>query len=139
MGNAGSFRPGPDPRRSGGRTKGSRNKATVARNEAEDKAEKELREQIDKDTTLPLQFMLRKMRNPQETAGDRFAAARAAAPYCHPQLTAIAHRHLDAAGNPIAPTVSVSIVKAPAAAPRRTHEGAKDDDVPQRLIGKRKP
>jgi hypothetical protein len=35
---------------------------------------------------MPLDHLLRVMRSPGENASVRFAAAKAAAPYCHPQL-----------------------------------------------------
>jgi hypothetical protein len=40
----------------------------------------------------------------------RDAMAKAAAPYRHPQLQAVAHKHLDAQGNAIAPVISVTIL-----------------------------
>ena len=38
--------------------------------------------------------------------------AKAAAPYRHPQLAAVAHRHTNADGSPIVPTVNLTIVQA---------------------------
>ena len=51
--------------------------------------------------------MLRVMRDIGQDFGMRAAMARAAAPYCHPQLQAIAHKLVDASGNPIAPVVNL--------------------------------
>ena len=43
-------------------------------------------------TEMPLDFLLRTMRSPETVPVDRMAAARAAAPYCHAQLQAVAHQ-----------------------------------------------
>ena len=40
--------------------------------------------------------------DPGSSPADQFAAAKAAAPFCHPQLQAVAHKHSDASGRPIA-------------------------------------
>jgi hypothetical protein len=48
----------------------------------------------------------------------RDAMAKAAAPYIHPTLAAVAHRHLDADGKPIAPTVIVRIMQPPEPKPQ---------------------
>jgi len=53
--------------------------------------------------SLPLDYMLRVMRDPATEPHRRDAMAKAAAPYVHPQLQAVAPRHLDAKGHPIAP------------------------------------
>jgi len=74
----------------------------------------------DKELT-PLDFMLRTLRSREFTYEQRFAASRAAAPYMHPQLQAIAHRHLDAAGNPLAPVISVTVRKAEPVPAALTH------------------
>jgi hypothetical protein len=50
--------------------------------------------------------------------------AKAAAPYRHPQLAAVAHRHMNADGSPIVPTVNLTIMQA-----RRTRGGADADAV----------
>ena len=39
----------------------------------------------------PLEFLLRKMRDTTAALADRFQVAKAAAPFCHPQLQAVAH------------------------------------------------
>jgi hypothetical protein len=62
--------------KSGGRKKGMRNKATLLR-------ERELAAGGE----LPLDHMLRVMRDPTKEDSLRFAAAKAAAPYCHPHLS----------------------------------------------------
>ena len=77
----------------------------------------------------PIQYMLRIMNDPSVEPARRDSMARAAAPYRHAQLQAIAHRHLDSKGNPIAPVVSVTVVKAPPAAPRLTVEGPRDGET----------
>ena len=40
---------------------------------------------------MPLDFMLRRMRDTTAAPADQFQAAKAAAPFCHPQLQAVAH------------------------------------------------
>lgn len=64
----------------GGRKKGSRNKATAAR-EAE----------IAKSGLTPLQYMLKVMRDQKAPRELRLEAASKAAPYVHPKLAQIAH------------------------------------------------
>jgi hypothetical protein len=84
---------------------------------------------------MPLDFLLRRMRDPAFSPTERFLAARAAAPFCHPALQAVAHRHLDASGRPLAPKVTVTVHRAPPEAPRLGHDGPKGgDDAKQ--IGK---
>ena len=109
MGNSTSFKPGFDPRRNlkGGR--GGPKKYTIEQRREADEREKALQAQIDADKTTPLEFMLRTMKNPDLDRHERFQAAARAAPYMHPQLQAVAHKHMDAAGNPIAPVVTVTI------------------------------
>ena len=50
---------------------------------------------------MPLDYMLRIMRDPDLDPARRDVMARSAAPMCHPQLQAIAHKHLDVYGKPI--------------------------------------
>ena len=70
-------------------------------------------EAIDSDE-MPLEFMLKNMRDPANDLQFRAQMAARAAPFCHPQLQAIAHKHLDTDGNAIAPVVNVlAIVSAP--------------------------
>ena len=114
----------------GGRKKGSLNKATIAKRLAEAEAalarQKEL-EASGQATEMPLDYMLRVMRDPVEDKATRGMMARAAAPYCHAQLQAVAHKLVDAQGNPLAPVVnlSVSSPKLEDKTPRLTHDGAK--------------
>src|SRR6516165_5994636 len=58
---------------------------------------------------LPLDYMIRVMRDPTTEPHRRDAMAKAAAPYLHPQLAAIHHRHTNADGTPIAPTINLTI------------------------------
>jgi len=67
-------------RKTGGRKKGSQNKATLRR-------EKE----IAKGGDTPLEYMLKVMRNPKAKPERRDEAAKAAAPYVHPKLAAVQH------------------------------------------------
>lgn len=104
MGIKGGARPG------AGRKKGSKNKATKKRTEV---AAKALKAGI-----TPLDFMLNVMRAPIPAdvepgvkvamIGQRFEAAKAAAPYVHPRLTAVEHTGKD--GEPIDMTWTVKIV-----------------------------
>ena len=130
----GQFKKGFDPRRSPGGKPGRR-KSTDEYYAKEAAAEQErLKQSAEYESTLsPLDFMLRRMRNTEMSEPERFAAARSAAQYMHPQLQAIAHQHVDASGNPIAPTVTVSIVRAAPAEtkPRLTLTGPKDGEKVQ--------
>ena len=87
-------------------------------------------EAIDSDE-MPLEFMLKNMRDPANDLQFRAQMAARAAPFCHPQLQAIAHKHLDTDGNAIAPVVNVRIMEAPPEAPRLTIEGPKDGESVQ--------
>jgi hypothetical protein len=55
---------------------------------------------------MPLDYMIRVMRDPTTEPHRRDAMAKAAAPYLHPQLAAIHHRHANADGTPISPTIN---------------------------------
>jgi hypothetical protein len=79
---------------------------------------------------MPLDHMLRVMRDPTTEPHRRDAMAKAAAPYCHPQMQAIAHKHMNADGTPIAPTINLTITSAAEAAkmPKLTSSGPKCDD-----------
>jgi hypothetical protein len=117
-----------------GRKPGSKNRETLIREHAQAQAdaaalEGQLNEIESKET--PLEFMLRAMRSTALSYEQRFAASRAAAPYYHPQLQAIAHKHMDLDGNPIAPVINVQVMQAPPEAPRLTHEGPKQGDKVQ--------
>jgi hypothetical protein len=62
---------------------------------------------------LPIDLMLRIMRDPTQDMHTRLAAARAAAPYCHPQLAAVQHRLVGPDGNAIGPQVVHNYLEAP--------------------------
>jgi hypothetical protein len=66
-------------RKTGGRTKGTPNKATAAK-----------AEEIAASGLTPLDYMLTVMRNPRTDTARRDDMAKAAAPYVHPRLAAIA-------------------------------------------------
>ena len=51
--------------------------------------------------------------------------------YVHPTLAAVAHRHTNADGTPIAPTVIVTIMQPPEPKPQLTLAGPKSDDTVQ--------
>jgi hypothetical protein len=114
-----------------GRKRGTKNVATLEKEllQAESRMQQmEERNIASQSDEMPLDFLLRRMRNPAFSPTERFLAARAAAPYCHAQLQAHAHKHLDAAGKPVAPIVTVSIQRAPPEAPRLGHDGPKGGD-----------
>lgn len=67
-------------RKTGGRKKGSQNKATLRR-------EKEIAKAGD----TPLDYMLKVMRNSKAHPQRRDEMAKAAAPYVHPKLAAVQH------------------------------------------------
>ena len=130
----GPFKKGFDPRRNPGGKRGVR-KSTVAYHQAQAKEaeERRQREEEFERNLSPLDFMLRRMRDTGMSEPERFAAARSAAQYMHPQLQAIAHKHVDASGNPIAPVITVTVERpAPAApTPRLTHQGPSKGDKVQ--------
>lgn len=68
-------------KKTGGRKKGTPNKAT-ARRERE----------IAKSGPTPLEYMLEVMRNPKADNARRDDMAKAAAPYVHPKLSSMQHR-----------------------------------------------
>ena len=71
----------------GGRKKGSKNKASVAKEHAAKKgANKSL---------TPLQHMLKLMRDPKQPKEVRMEMAKAAAPYVHPRLRSTELRNSD--------------------------------------------
>jgi hypothetical protein len=128
MAGDGRFQKGFDPRRNmHGGPSGVKYRNTVERNLEAAKIDKEIEEKISNDKTMPLDYMLRRMRDPRMNEAERFAAAARAAPYCHAQLQAIAHRHLDASGKPVAPVVTVSIQRVPPEAPRLRGPKGGDD------------
>ena len=73
-----------------GRKKGTPNKKTLERMAREDAAK--LLEAKALENDLPLDYMLRVMRDPAVEPHRRDAAAKAAAPYVHPTLAAVAHK-----------------------------------------------
>jgi hypothetical protein len=112
-----------------GRKKGTPNRKMLERMAREDAAK--LLEAKALENDLPLDHMLRVMRDPTVEPHRRDAAAKTAAPYVHPTLAAVAHRHVNADGTPIAPTVTVTIVATPAPKPQLTSVGPKGDDTVQ--------
>jgi hypothetical protein len=82
-----------------GRKKGTLNKKTIQRIAREDAAKLLEAKLLAND--LPIDLMLRIMRDPTQDMHTRLAAARAAAPYCHPQLAAVQHRLVGPDGNAI--------------------------------------
>ena len=131
----GQFKKGFDPRRHVGGKPTGPHKATIERNqqEAREARERQEREEEFERSLSPLDYMLRRMRDTGMSEPERFAAARSAAQYMHPQLQAIAHQHLDNAGNPVAPTVTVTIQRAAPKPelPKLTHIGPKKTDSVQ--------
>ena len=112
-------------RKTGGRKKGTPNKSTsVLAAQAEAVVAVAGGEE-------PIQYMLRIMNDPTVEHSRRDAMAKASAPYRHPQLQAVAHKHLNADGSPIAPTVVVTIMRPPAPKPQLTSVGPKSDDTVQ--------
>ena len=117
-------------RKTGGRKRGTPNKRTsvlAAKAEASgDGAPGE----------MPLDYMLRVMNDPATEPHRRDAMAKAAAPYLHPQLAAIHHRHTNVDGTPTRPVINLTISSpatevSEASTPKLTHEGAKDGDTVQ--------
>ena len=110
-------------KKTGGRRKGTPNRRTA-----------EMRAEMAVSGEMPLDYMIRVMRDPTTEPHRRDAMAKAAAPYLHPQLAAIHHRHANADGTPIAPVIHLTIAPAPvseAPKPKLTHEGAKDTETLQ--------
>ena len=96
----GGFRPG------GGRPPGSKNKAKIAEEAAALAVRDQLRKQVEAARSAgqePVDYLLEVMRNPNEDKYMRLAAAKAAAPYRHPQLAAVQVQHLGADGQPVGP------------------------------------
>ena len=113
-------------KKTGGRKKGTPNKATTAAS---------IRAEIAVSGEVPLDYMLRVMRDETAEPHRRDAMAKAAAPYLHPQLAAIHHRHTNADGTPIAPTINLTINPPPpvseASKAKLTHQGPKDTETVQ--------
>ena len=104
-------------KKTGGRRKGTPNRRTA-----------EMRAEMAASGEMPLAYMMRIMRDPSTEPHRRDAMAKAAAPYVHPTLAAVAHRHVNADGTPIAPTVTVTIMQPPEPKPQLTSVGPKSDD-----------
>ncbi|WP_152045490.1 hypothetical protein [Aureimonas psammosilenae] len=81
-------------KKTGGRTKGTPNKATAKRER-----------EIARGGTTPLEYMLKVMRNPRAEGERRDRMAVAAAPYVHPKLSTMQHSGPN--GGPI-PTVDLT-------------------------------
>jgi hypothetical protein len=116
----------PGRAKTGGRVKGTPNKATIAARLAEAEAALKRHEGLQA-TEMPLDLMLRYMRDPAEDKHVRMAMAKAAAPYCHAQLQAVAHKLMNPDGTPIAPTVNLTIMQPPEPRLRLSALGPKDD------------
>ena len=61
---------------------------------------------------MPLEYMLKVMRDPREPAARRDEMAKAAAPYLHPKMQATAPSIDD--GSPVRPVINLTISRAPA-------------------------
>ena len=107
-------------KKTGGRRKGTPNRRIA-----------EMRAEMAASGEMPLAYMMRIMRDPTTEPHRRDAMAKAAAPYVHPTLAAVAHRHLDAKGHPIAPVVTVTVMRAPPETPRLTVKGPEDGETVQ--------
>jgi hypothetical protein len=106
--------------RRGGRKKGTPNKATTAA---------AIQAEIAASGELPLDFMLRVMRDETAEPARRAAMAKAAAPYVHARLAAVAHRHTNADGSPFGPTIINQYIeqrRPEAPAPAETGSGVSD-------------
>jgi hypothetical protein len=90
--------------KTGGRTKETPNRKTVEKRLAEEQARK-----ISSDLE-PLDYMLEVMRDPTADRARRDMMAKAAAPYRHPQLAAVAHRHASPDGCPIVPRATITVI-----------------------------
>jgi hypothetical protein len=92
---------------------------------------KEIENSLESDEK-PLDHLLRLMRDRREPGSVRFAAAKAAAPYCHPQLQAIAHKLLGQNGEPVVPVVNLTVMQLPdLTKPKLTARGPDDKDTVQ--------
>src|SRR5271169_5450916 len=84
-----------------GRPKGSRNKKTRA-----------LLEAAEAGGEMPLDFLLRLMRDPHTSTARRLEAAKAAAPFLHPRLNSIDHKVTGEAGA-ATPAIQVTFARPP--------------------------
>jgi hypothetical protein len=87
-------------KKTGGRRKGTPNKATSAA---------AIRAEIAGSGEAPLDYMLRVMRDEAAEPARRDAMAKAAAAYLHPTLSAVAVKQLNPDGSPLAPVVNITI------------------------------
>jgi hypothetical protein len=77
----------------------------------------------------PLDYMLQVMRDCTASEARRDMMAKAAAPYRHPQLQAVAPKHMNPDGTPITPTVNLTIMQPSEPKPRLTAAAPKRDDT----------
>jgi hypothetical protein len=70
-----------------GRPKGARNKATLER----EQRSTEILERAKQAGLTPLEYLLERMRDPEEDKKVRLLCAKEAAPYIHPRLASIQH------------------------------------------------
>ena len=119
----------PGRAKTGGRVKGKPNNATVIKRLAEAEASLKRYEGAQAGE-MPLDYMLRVMRDPVVDPARRDVMARSAAAYCHPQLQAVAHKLVDEKGNPLAPVVNltVSTPNLKDKTSKLTHDGAKKSE-----------
>lgn len=89
-------------KKTGGRQKGSKNKATLL----QEAAVAERVAQAKNSGVTPLEFMLSVMRDETRPFAERYAAARDAAPYQHPKLASVEH-----GGNPDAPIETITRIE----------------------------
>ena len=110
-------------RKTGGRQKGARNRAT-----------EEARAAAAATGVLPLDYMLRVMRDTAADSKRRDAMAMAAAPYLHPRLTAIdAKLNPDAAERSAQETPARVCLAHPGSCPRRSGVGVLASRLRRRL------
>ena|SRR6516164_5570677 len=134
-------------KKTGGRCRGTPNKATSERQAA-----------VAASGKTPLAIMLQNMRWADEEATrltERLAGAEPsleteqlssqlmrlrqlsvewahlAAPFVHPRLAVTAHRHTNADGTPLVPTISLTIMRPPEPRPQLTSVGPRSDDTVQ--------
>src|SRR6516164_1324505 len=97
----------------------SKNRRSAERNaEQEDSRKAACGRTGTQDDLEPLDYMLEVMRDPTADQARRDMMAKAAAPYRHPQLQAVAHKYLNADVSPIGPKVTVTIMQPPEPKPQ---------------------
>lgn len=87
-------------KKTGGRQKGTPNKATAERQQA-----------IAEGGETPLEYMLKVMRDPSVDSRRRDEMAKSAAPYTHPRLNSVEHGGKD--GGPVDVRFKIEFVKPP--------------------------